>query len=176
MTEEQIRYTATITIRLPDVEQLAIVSVTLLPPDAIPANGRCKRLRDCTLAELQAYAEEWETAVWETYQAIKLDDLAADEQVDVDIAVAGGEDELPDWLADAIILPTETETPATEEPEVPSTQPDDEDTVDPEAMIDLAPVTEDIEETAESTTDPSTGEDETDTQPPPSSKKVKALH
>ena len=43
-----------ITISLPGSDKTATASIVLAPDDALPTYGEAKRLRDCTLAELQA--------------------------------------------------------------------------------------------------------------------------
>lgn len=50
--------------------------VTLAPHDVIPVGNKQKRLHECTLADLGQFAEQWEADVWETYQDIRLIDLA----------------------------------------------------------------------------------------------------
>lgn len=106
MNQDETTYTAIITITLPDAEK-ATANITLTPPDTVEANGRILHLRDCTLADLQAFADQLEAEVWLTYQEIKLVDLA--EQAEIEVTVLGddGEPKLPlqNWSKQKVILP-----------------------------------------------------------------------
>lgn len=119
-------YTAVISISLPGMDGVATANVVLAPDDTVPVNGRLKPLHDCTLADLRAFATDLETEVWETYQAIKLVDLARDDQARVKLRVLDetGQAVSPsaEWFQKAVILPVikaETAAPqviGTEEP------------------------------------------------------------
>jgi proteasome lid subunit RPN8/RPN11 len=88
MSEQtNLTYAAIITISLPGTDTKATASVTLTPADAVPMAQQSKRLTDCTLADLQQFAEQWQADVWATYDEITLLDLVADTGVDVDIAL-----------------------------------------------------------------------------------------
>jgi len=82
--DNQVTYSAIITITLPDTDK-ATANITLTPPDTVETNGRILHLRDCTLADLQAFADKLEAEVWLTYQEIKLIDLA--EQAEIEVTV-----------------------------------------------------------------------------------------
>ena len=106
MNQDETTYTALITITLPDTEK-ASANITLTPPDTVEANGRILHLRDCTLADLQAFADQLEAEVWLTYQEIKLVDLAEQAQVEVTVLDDGGEPMLPlqNWPKQKVVLP-----------------------------------------------------------------------
>src|SRR5687767_13235039 len=82
-------YAAIITISLPETAQSTTINVALTPGDVITTNGRVKPLGDCTLADLQAFADALEADVWQTYQAIRLIDLADDEEAQVEVTLTG---------------------------------------------------------------------------------------
>ncbi len=76
----EISYAALITIELPGMRYPATVTVSLRPPDAIEvAPGQVKALRDCTLSELEAFAEALEADIWEKHSSAILGELAATE-------------------------------------------------------------------------------------------------
>ena len=122
MTDELV-YAALITISMPGTGQSAEVTVVLTPPDNVEVDGQVKSLADCTLADLQAFADELEADAWDAYEAITL--LELDEQADVAIDVTvvdrkGESRSLADsWRKQAIIIPTaeaaEEETAVTAE-------------------------------------------------------------
>jgi len=107
---DELTYTAIITITLPDVAEKATVNVTLTPEDNITTGrGQIKRLRDCTLTDLQEYAETLESEIWEEYRAIRISQLAEDELAHVKITiinetgqpVAASPEE---WLSHAVLF------------------------------------------------------------------------
>jgi proteasome lid subunit RPN8/RPN11 len=100
-------YAAVITIRHPEAESAATISVVLRPTDEVMVEGQTQLVQDCTLAQLRAYAEVWETAVWETYEAITLGQLAEDEQIELEITLVddSGEHAPADWRRYALVLP-----------------------------------------------------------------------
>lgn len=107
MSEQEL-YAAVITVTLPQTGQTATANVTLYPSDVIQTGQAYKRLRDCTLADLQKFANTWETEVWQTYQQINLLALEEDESVDVEVKVAEPDGQVDitsfDWLQDAVLL------------------------------------------------------------------------
>lgn len=89
-------YAALITISLPGGGQAASAAVVLSEGDTIPDAGEGRKpLRDCTLADLQTFANQLEAEVWETYQTIRLVDLETDEGVDVDVTLMGETGDIP---------------------------------------------------------------------------------
>ena len=115
MAQDELTYTAVITIALPNNQGTATANITLTPPDTVEVDGRILHLRDCTLADLQAFADQLEADALETYQDIKLVELAEQTQVDVTVLDDDGRPMLPlqNWPRQKVILPktgTETET------------------------------------------------------------------
>jgi proteasome lid subunit RPN8/RPN11 len=100
-------YAAIITISLPETAQSTTINVALTPGDVITTNGRVKPLGDCTLADLQIFANTLEAEVWQTYQAIKLIDLADDEEAQVEVTLTGEVSEGQDWRQQNVVLPGE---------------------------------------------------------------------
>ena len=89
MTEtNEITYQALVTIILPG-DQQASAHVTLTPPDMIETDGKIKALHECTLAELQGFADQLENDVWDIYQSINLLELDDNDQIHVEITVLG---------------------------------------------------------------------------------------
>ncbi len=86
-----LTYAAQITISLPDTGESVTMTVTLRPADEIDVDGVMKPLGECTLGDLERYAEDLEEGVWETYQAIVLPELDLNEQVKVDVKLLGEE-------------------------------------------------------------------------------------
>jgi len=117
---DQLTYSAIITINLPGTENPATASITLMPQDAIPTgSGEVKLLRDCTLADLNEFADTLEAEVWAAHQERLLTDLAGDEMAHVKITILN-ETGRPlsttaeDWLAHAVIFPEPAGEPAFE--------------------------------------------------------------
>jgi proteasome lid subunit RPN8/RPN11 len=106
-------YAAIITITLPGTDKTATAHLTLMPGDVVPGS---KPLKECTLADLQKFADQWEADVWETYQEITLLELAESERVNMSVAMvdeAGQAQPFPEeMLAEAVV---QLETPAISE-------------------------------------------------------------
>ena len=107
MSQDELTYTAVITITLPETAAKATANITLTPPDTVEANGRVLHLRDCTLADLQAFADQLEADIWLTYQAIKLVELADQAQIEVTVLDDDGQPMLPlqNWPKQKVVLP-----------------------------------------------------------------------
>ena len=107
------QFVAVVSLSLPDMAQAVTARVTLTPKDAIPVGAVVKPLPECTLADLQQYANELEAEVWQTYQQIRLAELAAGETVAVKLDVRDGDgDPIPpdqdwDWGAQVVLLSVE---------------------------------------------------------------------
>ncbi len=103
-------YQALITITLPDRET-ASAHITLTPPDMVEVDGRVKPLSDCTMAELQGFADELEADVWEIYQSINLMTLDDNDQVQIEIEALGKSGKsslvLRNWHKHHVLLPVE---------------------------------------------------------------------
>ncbi len=147
-------YIALITLSLPGMEKPVEAHVVLHPPDKVLVHGEAKPLGDCTLAELQLFADQLAQDVWATYQTIKLEELAENEHVEIKILPSGepGEDNIT-------ILATEEEEETAELPPAPV-----------ETAVLAEPNKPDetsvAAETADSVAEPTTVETETaDTQP-----------
>ncbi len=109
---KELTYVAIITISLPDVPEKATATVTLTPTDNIKSgSGETKALRDCTLADLQEFADALEADVWQQYQSIKLSALADDDKAHVKITILNETGQplaatADEWLSHAVILST----------------------------------------------------------------------
>lgn len=104
---KQLSYAAVITLSLPGTEKPLTATVTLTPLDTIPtSSGRVKPLTECTLADLQAFADQLEQQLWADHQAIKLADLAQNEdgQIKITIINEGEPLEKTDWQQQAVVL------------------------------------------------------------------------
>jgi len=140
MTDEPV-YAAIVTIRIPQSEQTASVTVVLTPPDNVTVDGRVKPLADCTLRDLQAFADELEADVWDAYEAITLLELHEQDKAEIEVTVQdrkGQTRSLADvWLRQAIILPPESapevaETAVSAEPAAPEAEAEPETAVSPD--------------------------------------------
>ncbi len=139
------QFIAVVSLSLPDMEQAVTAHVALTPKDAIPVDGQVKPLPECTLADLQQYADELEAEVWQTYQQIRLTELVADETVAVKLDVMDGDgDPIPpnrewDWSAQVVLLSVKLDEPETTDTAVDETEAEEfEDTA--AANAELIPV------------------------------------
>ena len=154
-------YVAIIQIHLPEHEEVVSANIRLTPTELVPLDGSHKTLNECTLAELQAFADQTEADIWETYQEIKLADLAKDSSIEMamDVVDAAGEPVAPsrEWLA-KMVVETATSTNATlatHSEEAPSTS--EEAVV---AQIDEAPEEPANDAAAEPVDEPTTEEED----------------
>lgn len=151
MSESQsLEFAAIITITLPDGEGQTEFDVVLASSDLlIDEEGNMKPLGDCTLAELQRFADDVEAEVWADYTASTLFDLVVEGRASVSVINADDNvmEEAPTelMLEHLIILPTD------------GTEVSDE--VDPDGE-DPKPVAEDITEALENIGDPPEIQDE----------------
>ena len=101
-------YKTIITISLPGTDKTASAYLTLLPTDTIDMGEQTKLLHDCTVADLQRFAEAWENDVWAIYDSVKLIELAEDDQIHVDMQIVDESGEtrpLPEtWLQSGVVL------------------------------------------------------------------------
>lgn len=136
-----LNYAAQITISLPGEGEHVSLTVTLWPADVVDVDGILKPLGECTLADLERYAEELQADVWDTYESIILPDLDADESIEVDIKLQVESAGTPgDWQELNLVLPGDAlaleETTLEEEQEAEPKQeslPDDEEVPDEDA-------------------------------------------
>lgn len=101
-------YAAVIAISLPGREDVVAAHIVLTPPDKLETAGRVIPLRECTLADIQDFAEELEAGVWETVRSIKLADLQSRDDVGVEVKVRDKKGQtvaLNNWLQQSILLP-----------------------------------------------------------------------
>jgi proteasome lid subunit RPN8/RPN11 len=100
-------YVAIIQIHLPGQETAVTANIRLTPTELVPVDGSHKTLNECTLAELQTFADQLEADIWQTYGEIKLADLAKDGTVKMamDVVDAAGEPVAPsrEWLARMVV-------------------------------------------------------------------------
>lgn len=125
METNETTYLAVITLSLPSPAETATAHILLKPSDQLEtSDGQIKRLGDCTLADLQRYADALETEVWQAYQAIRLADLTEQTGISLAVRLADEPESSPDLAAllDHVILsaapalvPADAET-AAEEP------------------------------------------------------------
>jgi proteasome lid subunit RPN8/RPN11 len=109
MTEQdELNYAAQITISLPNSEESVTLTVTLWPADIVDLDGKLKPLRDCTLADLERYAEALQADVWDAYEAIFLPELDAEEDVRLEVRLINEDAQGPeDWREFNLLLPLE---------------------------------------------------------------------
>ena len=108
MTESTTtHYVAIIQIHLPGQETAVSANIRLTPTELVPVDGSYKTLHECTLAELQAFADQVEAEVWEVYREIKLAELVKDSTIKMamDVVDAAGEPVAPsrEWLAKMVV-------------------------------------------------------------------------
>ena len=100
-------YVAIIQIHLPGQETAVSANIRLTPTELVPVDGSYKTLHECTLAELQAFADQVEAEVWEVYREIKLAELVKDSTIKMamDVVDAAGEPVAPsrEWLAKMVV-------------------------------------------------------------------------
>lgn len=162
MTDELV-YAAIITITAPGSGESAQVTVVLTPPDNVTVDGQVKPLAECTLADLQAFADELEADVWDTYENITLIELDEQEAVTIDVTVTdrqGRAHSLNEvWRKQAIIIPAAAEAaepvaieekpPVEVQPETPVAEVEPAPEAEPEVVVsESEPVYAEPEETA----------------------------
>ncbi len=105
-----LSFAAIITIELPGSEEATQLRVKLLPADQVPVGGgRTKPLQDCTLAELQQFAETLESKLWDQLGSRTLIDLVVGGEAEINFRFAEEQmaESQPDklWLEHALIFP-----------------------------------------------------------------------
>ena len=101
-------YLAVITLSLPLPDETATARIIVKASDTIEASdGQIKRLGDCTLADLQTYADSLEADVWQAYQAIRLADLTAQTGIALTVRLANELEPSTDLAAllDHVLIP-----------------------------------------------------------------------
>ena len=164
MTDTTTHYVAIIQIHLPEHETAVSANIRLTPTELVPLDGHHKMLHDCTLAELQDFADQTEAEIWQTYRQIKLADLAKDGTVKMamDVVDAAGEPVAPsrEWLA-KMVVETAVSAQIDELPEAPPAAEEDSPEAETAAAEMEAIPTEEIEQ------EPVEAEPETEPEPPP---------
>jgi len=106
--QSEPNYAAQITISLPNTEESVSLTLTLYPADVVDLDGKLKPLRDCTLADLERYAEALQADVWDAYESIYLPELDAEEKVLLEVKLINEDVEGPDdWQEFNLLLPIE---------------------------------------------------------------------
>ena len=103
---QDLAYKAILTLTPPSDDPVA-VHVTLLPSDSVGEGANAKRLGDCTVAELKAYAEQLESEVAETYHDITIRTLLVEPEFGV--AIDAMEE---NWLDHVVVEHEESATAA----------------------------------------------------------------
>ncbi|HET6444661.1 MAG TPA: hypothetical protein VFI27_08785 [candidate division Zixibacteria bacterium] len=104
MSESQsVQFAAIISIALPDGAGHSEFNVLLGSADLVfDSDGNAKPLGDCTLAELQRFADDLEAEIWADYQSVSLFDLVVEGQASV--SVVNAEDEAEDSASTELML------------------------------------------------------------------------
>ncbi len=147
MSDSQaIEFAAIITITLPDGEGQTEFDVVLASTDLlVDEDGNMKPLGDCTLAELQRFADDLEAEVWTDFEAYTLFDLVVEGQASVTVINADDPElDAPPtelMLEHLIIFPSDAMEATSEAiPDIEDPQP---------ATDEIAEVLEEISESAE---------------------------
>ncbi|MCB8983076.1 MAG: Mov34/MPN/PAD-1 family protein [Ardenticatenaceae bacterium] len=132
-------YAAIVTIKVPQSGQSASVTVVLTPPDTVTVDGRVKPLADCTLRDLQAFADELEADVWDAYEAITLLELDEQQKAEIEVTVLDRQGKTRSleniWQRQAIILPAESEAEETAVAVADESTADEEESTDQETAV-----------------------------------------
>jgi proteasome lid subunit RPN8/RPN11 len=139
-------YLAVIELTPPQTQGRLTISITLRPADQVGSGASAKPLRDCTLLELQQYADELEQSFWSEHQNETLQSLLDDETIVVDFKLADGETivEMSEdvLLSQVVIDPPSVEAADSAEAEETVEDEIDVDTVDVEIEEPVAPFLE----------------------------------
>jgi proteasome lid subunit RPN8/RPN11 len=147
--QETLSYSVIITITLPGEAGKTSLRLTLGPADELPGpDGTRRLLQDCTLAELQQFADALEANLWRDYLDATLVDLVVDEKLQIDFDFVDGQAQAApsgQLLLDHVVLFPE-ETPQAEPRGLSQPEPDSQgaqvETVEPaddKATVDQAP-------------------------------------
>jgi proteasome lid subunit RPN8/RPN11 len=87
-------YAAIIQIKLPGMTAPETLRIALMPPDLVAVGADAQKpLGECTLAELAVYADALESELWAAYREQSLRELAATEEVALQITLLDGDAE-----------------------------------------------------------------------------------
>lgn len=108
--QEDNSFAAVITIKSTSEQETTVLRVLLYPADKITLEeGRTKLLQDCTLAELQQFAESLEKKLFDQHGSDSLIDLVVSGEAEIEFQVANdgvGDFQTADlWLEHAIFFP-----------------------------------------------------------------------
>jgi hypothetical protein len=138
MTDDAtLTYSVIITISLPGESGETSLRLTLGPADQVPAPGESTRLlQDCTLAELQQFADALEADLWRDYLDATLVDMVVDDSLQINYMYDAGEvDSSPtsELLLDHVVIFPEAAAPESEEIQGES----EEEPIEPEVAVDF---------------------------------------
>ena len=102
-------YVVMITIVLPGTEEGTVFEVLLTPADSLSLpDGSTKSLQDCTVADLQRFAQQIEDDSWSKYQDETLLDLSLEDDVSISVIRADEEEDAESavalWMEHMVIL------------------------------------------------------------------------
>ncbi len=126
-------YAAIISITLPEINDMVTANVILTPLDSVESGGKVKSLGDCTLSDLQSYAQKLESEIWETYQSIRLMDLAAEKSGQVELTIQDKDGRtiyLQNWQDRAVLLEADEALIPEDEKDIETTSSSEESIVD----------------------------------------------
>lgn len=115
---DNISYAAVITMTLPGEEKPINLTLTLTSTSPVKlAGGRVKLLRDCTLAELQQFADKMEANIWARHEQTSLAELLEDGETHLDVQLLekdeAGSDQAKNWMEFAVTIPENNAANAT---------------------------------------------------------------
>ncbi|MCO5183344.1 MAG: Mov34/MPN/PAD-1 family protein [Anaerolineae bacterium] len=103
ITTPEAPYVVALRLTPPEMQGRLTVTITLQTADQVGSGVHAKPLRDCTLAELQQYADALEQSFWEAHENSTLQALLDDESIAVDIVLDDGEPQ-DTALTEALLL------------------------------------------------------------------------
>jgi proteasome lid subunit RPN8/RPN11 len=119
---ETVTYNVIITITLPGDAGETALRLTLGPADQLPGpNGEQRLLQDCTLADLQQFADALEDEIWRDYLDATLVDLVVDDSLRIKVSYDEGQADLAhsgQLLLDQAVFFPEAGPAAEPEPQV----------------------------------------------------------
>jgi proteasome lid subunit RPN8/RPN11 len=113
--QDDLSYAAVITMTLPGEEKPINLTVTLSPSSPVKlGEGQVKALRDCTLAELQQFAEKMEADIWARHEQSSLAELLEDGETQLEVQLLDKEkansDKAKNWMEFTVALPDKETT------------------------------------------------------------------
>jgi hypothetical protein len=116
--QDDLSYAAVITMTLPGEEKPINLTVTLSPTSPVKlGKGQVKLLRDCTLAELQQFAEKMEADIWARHEQSSLAELLEDGETHLEVQLLdkdkANSDKTKNWMEFTVALPDKETTAET---------------------------------------------------------------